>query len=230
MEPLPAHGRDGPPERLRQVHRVRPGIGLSSASASPGHLGRPPRAWRPCGPSWRLRKPGSGKLGAALDVRTPAGPGSPSPPWRAASTVLRGLRTRTAELRKGISDLETAAQARGAELARLSGARARSSGGHWKSRPPSRAAWPGPRRPRRPSRSATVALAAKAETDVQEYRLKARTEDIARARGALRGRVSVPEGAPGGPHALDLPHPQPPNPGRGGPAPPGPAPGRRGHR
>ncbi len=141
------------------------------------------------------------ELTAALDTAL-AGPGSPETTLADGLTVLRGLRTRTAELRKGISDLDAAARTRGAELARLSGA-----GGAPRGSQEVQTAFED--RLTRSSEAAaafelrTVALAAKAETDVQEYRLKSRTADIAAARRLAEG--AVPEGAPQGTAPLAYP-------------------------
>ncbi|HRY80355.1 MAG TPA: hypothetical protein P5117_04345 [Spirochaetia bacterium] len=145
------------------------------------------------------------ELTAALDAAlaaAPSGPGSPEAALADGLTVLRGLRTRTAELRKGISDLDAAARTRGAELARLSGA-----GGAPRGSQEVQTALED--RLTRSSEAAaafelrTVALAAKAETDVQEYRLKSRTADIAAARRLAEG--AVPEGAPQGTAPLAYP-------------------------
>jgi len=139
--------------------------------------------------------------GAALDAAL-AGPGSPESALADGLTTLRGLRNRTAELRKGISDLETAAKTWGAELARLSAAGTVLRGA-------SEIQGAFEDRLARSSEAAaafevrTVALAAKAETDIQEFRLKARTEDIAQARRLFQG--AVPEGAPAGSALLSYP-------------------------
>jgi hypothetical protein len=141
------------------------------------------------------------ELTAALDASL-AGPGSPEALLADGLTVLRGLRTRTAELRRGIADLDAAARTRGAELARLSG-----SGGAPRGSQEVQTAFED--RLSRSSEAAaafelrTVALAAKAETDVQEYRLGSRTADIAVARRLAEG--AVPEGAPEGTVPLAYP-------------------------
>ena len=131
-----------------------------------------------------------------------ASPGSPETELANGLTVLRGIRIRTAELRKGISDLAAAARVRGAELTRLSAA-----GTVLRGAAETQAAFEG-----RLSQSAetaaafeirTVALAAKAEVDIQEYRLKSRAEDLARARVLSEG--AVPEGAAAGTAPLAYP-------------------------
>ncbi len=134
------------------------------------------------------------ELTAALDAVL-AGTGSPESALSDGLTVLRGLRTRTAELRKGISELDAAARARGAELAKLSGSGNPPRGAlEVQTAFESRIA--GSSETAAAFEVRTVALAAKAETDVQEYRLKARTDDLARARRLAEG--AVPEGAPEG--------------------------------
>lgn len=141
------------------------------------------------------------ELTAALDAVL-AGTGSPESALADGLTVLRGLRTRTAELRKGISELDAAARARGAELAKLSGSGNPPRGAlEVQTAFESRIA--GSSETAAAFEVRTVALAAKAETDVQEYRLKARTDDLARARLLAEG--AVPEGAPEGTAPLAYP-------------------------
>mgnify|MGYP001184964954 CR=1 FL=1 len=117
-------------------------------------------------------------------------------------TLFRGLRTRVQELRKGIADLDSATRARGAELTRLAGAGFEARGA-----PELQAAFEARIAGSSESAAAfevrTVALAAKAEVDIQEYRLTSRTDDLARARRLAEG--AVPEGAPEGSPLLAYP-------------------------
>lgn len=141
------------------------------------------------------------ELEAALEAAL-SGSDSPEAALGNGLAVLREIRTRTAELRKTIAGLDAAAKARGAELARLSASGTALSGAA-----DTQTAFEG--RLLQSSEAAaafeiqTVALTAKAEADIQEYRLKSRTADLARARVLAEG--APPEGSPAGTAPLAYP-------------------------